>query len=271
MLTPFAYSAEPLGAEKLFNIGPLPFTNSMLYGLLTALFVVALFGLAARASQLWPKSRLAYTVESIIELVYGLMLESFGGNRKRTMRHFPLLITLFIFILAGNLSGLLPGIQTLSLNSGGEHVGLLRAWTTDLNSTLAMALLSLATVHFYAIREQGGFGYLRHFFSSGSLKNPMTIFIGINELFGEVLRLVTLSLRLFGVIYGGEALLFAISALAGNFGWAATLPIMFLEIFFSIVQAYLFMMLTATYLVMSTSHGGESKSHDHQPAMAGGS
>ncbi len=98
--------------------------------------------------------------------------------------------------------------------------------------------------------------------------NPINIFIGLNELFGEVLRLVTLSLRLFGVIYGGEALLFAISALAGNFGWAATLPIMFLEIFFSLVQAYLFMMLTATYLVMSTSHG-ESESHATQAAAAG--
>src|SRR5204862_1868080 len=125
-------------------------------------------------------------------------------------------------------------------------------WTTDLNSTLAVAVIALATVHIYAIRDIGARGYLRHFFS-GSLKNPMTFFIGFNELFGEILRLVTLSLRLFGVIYGGEALLFAISSLAGNFGWAATLPIMFLEIFVSLVQAYLFMMLTTSYIVMSTS------------------
>ncbi len=272
MLVPtFAYTAEPLGAEKLFNIGPLPFTNSMLYGLVTAALVLIVFGLAARASQIWPKSRLSYAVENIVDLVFGLMLESFGGDKKRTMRHFPLLITLFVFILAGNLSGLLPGIQTIALSNGEGHVGLLRAWTTDLNSTLAMAILALATVHIYAVKELGLFGYLRNFFSSGSLKNPMTIFIGINELFGEVLRLVTLSLRLFGVIYGGEALLFAISALAGNFGWAATLPIMFLEIFFSIVQAYLFMMLTATYLVMSTSHGGESESHGQKVAVGASS
>jgi F0F1-type ATP synthase membrane subunit a len=72
---------------------------------------------------------------------------------------------------------------------------------------------------------------------------------------------VTLSLRLFGVIYGGEALLSAIASLAGNFGWAATLPVMFLEIFVSLVQAYLFMMLTASYIVMSTSHG-ETESHE---------
>ena len=96
----------------------------------------------------------------------------------------------------------------------------------------------------------------------------MIILFGLNEIFGEVLRLVTLSLRLFGVIYGGEALLHAISALAGNFAWAAALPIFFLEIFFSLVQAYLFMMLTATYLVMSTSNEGESSSHAKASAKA---
>ncbi len=264
----FGLGAEPLAPEKLFSIGPLPITNSMVLGILSAIFVLGLFGLAARASQLWPKSRLAFYIENIVDLVFGLMAESFG-DRKKAARHFPLLITLFVFILVGNLSGLLPGIQTISLSTHAGHTALFRAWTTDLNSTLAMAVLSLATVHFYAIREIGLFGYVRHFFS-GNLKNPINIFIGLNELFGEVLRLVTLSLRLFGVIYGGEALLFAISALAGNFGWAATLPIMFLEIFFSLVQAYLFMMLTATYLVMSTSPGGESQSHDVKPAMVGG-
>ncbi len=266
MLAPFlGLGAEPLAPERLFSIGPLPITNSMVLGILSAIFVLGLFGMAARASQAWPKSRLAFYIESIVDLVFGLMADSFG-DRQKAARHFPLLITLFVFILVGNLSGLLPGIQTISLSIHGSHTALFRAWTTDLNSTLAMAILSLATVHIYAIKQIGAFGYVRHFFS-GNLKNPINIFIGLNELFGEVLRLVTLSLRLFGVIYGGEALLFAISALAGNFGWAATLPIMFLEIFFSLVQAYLFMMLTATYLVMSTTHG-ESESHTAQ-AVAG--
>lgn len=266
MLVPaIANEAAPLAAQKLFNIGPIVFTNSMVNGLIGIVFVMAFFGMAAKASQLWPNSRLAYYVETVVDLVQGLMIEAFGGDRKRAMKHFPLLISLFIFILIGNLSGLLPGIETITVNSGGEHVSLFRSWTTDLNSTLAMAVVALVTVHVYAIRDIGGRGYIRHFFS-GNLKNPMTFFIGFNELFGEILRLVTLSLRLFGVIYGGEALLFAISALAGNFGWAATLPIMFLEIFVCLVQAYLFMMLTASYIVMSTSHG-ESEAHTVEPAV----
>jgi len=80
--------------------------------------------------------------------------------------------------------------------------------------------------------------------------------------------LVTLSLRLFGVIYGGEALLFAIAALSGNFAWAATLPIMFLEIFVAFVQAYLFMMLTASYLVMAVSHVEQPATDKAQPVEA---
>lgn len=268
MLTLFwaAGASEPLSAEKLFNLGPLPITNSMVFGLITAFFVLVVFGLAARASSLWPKSRLAFWCENLVDLVLGLMSESFG-ERKKALRFFPLLLTLFVFILASNLSGLLPGVQTITFNSGGTPIGLFRAWTTDLNSTLAMAVLSLATVHIYALKELGIVGRFRHYFS-GNLLNPMNIFIGLNEVFGEVLRLVTLSLRLFGVIYGGEALLFAIAHLAGNFAWAATLPIMFLEIFFSLVQAYLFMMLTATYLVMATSHEGQEPETLHKPAAA---
>ena len=261
MLVPFFASSEsaPLAPQVLFNVGPLPITNSMMLGLLSAVVVIGLFGAAAKATKLWPKSRFTYYIETIVEVIFGLMDETFG-NRQRTLRHFPLLLTLFVFILIGNLSGLLPGIETIRLNVNGELIPLFRSWTTDLNSTLAMAVFSLITVHYYAVKDIGAGGYVRHFFS-GNLKNPMTWFIGLNELFGEVLRLVTLSLRLFGVIYGGEALLFAIATLAGNFGWAATLPIMFLEIFVSLVQAYLFMMLTASYIVMSTSHGSETDSH----------
>lgn len=267
MLGNFYFSASPLAPEELFKLGPIPFTNSMLLGLVSAIFVLMLFGMAARYSQLHPKSRLAFYIETIVDLVFGLVIDVFG-DAKKARKHFPLLFSLLIFILIGNLSGLLPGIETITYNTGEGWVSLFRSWTTDLNSTLALAVLSLATVHYFAVKEIGFKGYIQHFFS-GRLINPMTWFIGINELFGEILRLVTLSLRLFGVIYGGEALLFAITALAGNFGWVAALPIMFLEIFVCLVQAYLFMMLTASYIVMSTTHGGEAESRSVQPAVEG--
>lgn len=242
----------------------------MLVGWLCAGFLIVLFVTAARASQLWPKSRLAFAVESLLGAVFGLLDETFNDTKK-TFKHFPLLVCLLLLILIGNISGLLPGVETITYHTSEGSVALFRSWTTDLNTTLALAVLSLATVHYYAVKEVGWRGYARHFFP-GRLRNPMTWFMGINELFGEVLRLVTLSLRLFGVIYGGEALLFAISALAGNFGWAAAFPVILLELFVSLVQAYLFMMLTASYIVMSTSHGAEEPEHTAKPpaVKAGG-
>ena len=261
--TYFGEATAPLAPPTLFIFGPLPVTNSMVYGVLMAAIVLSIFVIAARASQLWPKSRLAFWLESFTDLVMSMIIDTFGGDRRRAVKHFPLLISLFVFILACNLSGLLPGVGSITYNGA----SLFRAWTTDLNSTLAMATLALLPVHIYALSEIGARGYFKHFFS-GSLKSPLTIFIGINELIGEVLRLVTLSLRLFGVIYGGEALLVAIEILAGNFSWAAALPIMFLEIFVAFVQAYLFMMLTASYLVMAVSHGEPESSPEMQPAAA---
>lgn len=265
MLVSF-FAVAPLAPEKLFNIGPLPFTNSMLFGVLAAVAVLSLFGLAARSTDLWPKSRLAFWVESLVDLVLGLVSDVFG-DEKKALKHFPLLMTLFVFILVCNLSGILPGIDSITLRNHGEAIPLFRTFTTDLNSTLGLAVLSLTTVQVYAIKELGIIGHIRHYFA-GNLLNPINIFIGLNEIFSEVLRLVTLSLRLFGVIYGGEALLSAILVLGGNFGWATSLPIMFLEIFFSLVQAYLFMMLTASYLTMATSHPEPQGAKSSEPVGA---
>lgn len=248
MIVPFfGYEIEPLGAQTVFHVGPLAITNSMVYGLSIAVILISVLLLGAKASRVWPKSRLAFWVESLVELVLGLVTESFG-DRLKAMRHFPLLLTLFLFILVCNISGLLPGIGTITYN----HVPLLRAWTTDLNATAAMAILTMATVQIYAVRSIGLKGYFHHYFTHQPWK-PGNFLIGGLEVYSEVLRLITLALRLFGVIYGGEALLAAIGTLAGNFGWAAMVPITLLELFFCVIQAYLFMMLSTTYLVMSTS------------------
>lgn len=248
-------TTSPLAAEELVSFGPLNFTNSMLYGLIVAAVVLTLFGMAARASELWPRSRLAFYTETLVEALIGIISDAFG-DRRRAIKHLPFLLSLFVFILFSNISGLLPGVETIVVNQGEHHVSLFRSFTSDLNATLALALLTIGTVQFYAIKELGIMGHLRHYFTNKPW-NPMNLFIGVNEVFGELLRIVTLSMRLFGVIYAGEVLLSAIGQLAGNFAWAATLPIMFLEIFFSLIQAYLFMMLTTVYLAIATSHDEE--------------
>jgi F-type H+-transporting ATPase subunit a len=260
MLVPyFGFEVEPLGAQTLFNIGPLAITNTMLTGVVVAALIITTFVVAARRSGLHPVSKLSFYIESLVEIVFGLVLELFG-DREKARRYFPLLLSLFVFILACNISGILPGIQTITYFHSGQHTSLFRAWTTDLNSTAALAVLTMGIVEVHAIREIGFKGYFQHFFTHQPWK-PMNLFVGLLDVFGELMRLVTLMLRLFGVIYGGEALLFAIAATTGNFAWAGMLPIYFLEIFFCFVQAYLFMMLSTSYLVMSTSmHEQESHS-----------
>jgi F0F1-type ATP synthase membrane subunit a len=135
-----------------------------------------------------------------------------------------------------------------------------------------VAILTIGLVQYSAIRTLGLKGHFRHYFAS-PVWNPMNLFIGINEVFGELLRIVTLSMRLFGVIYAGEVLINAVSALAGNFGWLAAVPTVLMEIFFSIIQAYVFMMLSATYLsvAIGDQHGGHeevNKSPKAEPARA---
>lgn len=258
----------PLAAQPIFTIWGFTVTNSMLLGLLTAVAILAIFIIAARRTAIRPKSRFAFAIESLTDFLLNLATDSFG-SRKKALKHLPFLISLFCFILLANLTGLLPGVGTVTVHTpeGGE-VSLLRAFTADLNATLALAVLTIGLVQFYALKELGILGHLKNYFTDKPY-NPMNLFIGLIEVMGEFIRIITLSMRLFGVIYAGEVLLHVIGQLAGAWGWAATVPVYFLEIFFSGIQAYIFVMLTTAYLSMATSsHGDHQKDHAAHPAPA---
>lgn len=265
MLTAFASgSGVPLAAEPVFDLFGLHITNSMVYGLLMAAVVIGLFGYAARYTQTHPASRFAFAVESLVEFVLQLGEENLG-SRKNAVRFMPLLLTLFTFILFSNLCALIPGVGTVNVNHGGEQVPLLRAFTTDLNATLAMAILTIGTIQFVAIRELGIKKHLQHYFTNKPW-NPMNMFIGLIEVMGEFIRIITLSMRLFGVIYAGEVLIHVVGIMAGNFGWAATFPVYLMEIFFGLIQAYIFMMLSMVYLGIAIHNDSADHSKDaHSP------
>ncbi|HVX58221.1 MAG TPA: FoF1 ATP synthase subunit a [Candidatus Saccharimonadales bacterium] len=261
----FALETEPLKAPTIFHIGNFGISNAMFFASVTAIFTVLLLLMAAKYTQLRPKSHLAYIFELLVDFIWGAAIGTFG-DRKTALKHLPLLATLFTFILIGNLtgSGLLPGVGTITIHSGGETNPLLRPFTTDLNATLAMAILTIGLVQFYALRQLGLKKHVRHYFAS-PLWHPMNLFIGLNEVFGELLKIVTLAMRLFGVIYAGEVLIAAMNQIGGNFGWAAMVPTVLMEIFYSIIQAYVFMMLSATYLSVALAdehaeHAEEVKS-----------
>lgn len=256
----------PLAAEPIAHLFGFDFTNSMLFGLIIGAVVLTLFIKAARRSTVSPKSKLAFAVESLVEYVIQLGEDNFG-SRKMALKHMPFLLTLFVFILFSNLSGLIPGVGSINIAHNGETVPLLRAFTTDLNSTLALAILTIGSVQFYAIKELGIFRHIKHYFSVAEpWWSPINFFMGPIEIMSEFIRIMTLSMRLFGVIYAGEVLLHVIGNLAGNLGWAATFPIYLLEIFFSSIQAYLFMMLTLVY--MANAVRNEHGEHDEEVVPA---
>jgi F-type H+-transporting ATPase subunit a len=253
----------PLAAEPIANIFGLLFTNSMLFGLIMAGLMLAMFTMAARRSQAHPDSKFAFAVESLVEFVLDLGEENFG-SREKSVKYMPLLLTLFTFILFSNIFTLFPGISTINVATQEGQVPLLRAFTTDLNATLAMAILTIGTIQVVAIRQLGIKKHLMHYFSAKPW-NPMNMFIGVVEVMGEFIRIITLSMRLFGVIYAGEVLIHVVGELAGNFGWAATFPIYLMEIFFGVIQAYLFMMLSMVYLAIATTDD-HAEDHDDSPS-----
>ena len=251
----------PLAAEPIFSLFGLPVTNSMLFGLIIAAVVLTLFGLAAKRTTLRPSSKLGFAVETVVEAVLDLGEDNFG-SREKAVKHMPLLLTLFTFILFSNLSGLLPGVGTIMVHHGEESMPLLRAFTTDLNSTLALAILTIGTVQFYAIKELGIFRHIKHYFSVAEpWWSPINFFMGPIEIMSELIRIMTLSMRLFGVIYAGEVLLHVIGDLSGVLSPVATFPIYLLEIFFSAIQAYLFMMLSRVYRA-NAIHDPHAEEHE---------
>ena len=259
----------PLAAEPVTNFFGLHITNSMIYGMIMAVVVVSLFSWAARRTATRPNSKFAFAVESLVEFVIGLGEDNFG-SREKSLKYMPLLLTLFTFILFSNLCALIPGVSTINVATAEGEVPLLRAFTADLNATLALAILTIGTVQVAAVRARGAGKHLKHYFTlvSNNPLNPTNIFIGLIEIMGEFIKIMTLSMRLFGVIYAGEVLIHVVGELAGNFGWAATVPIYFMEIFFSVIQAYLFMMLSMVYLAMATTTEHDDHSDDHSEKEA---
>lgn len=273
MMSAFQFASEsgvPLAAETVFTIGGFDVTNSMLLGVLVAAGLIASFLLMARYISVRPQSKFAFFMESVVAFVLNNIKNSFGGDESKARQFLPLFTALFLFILLNNLIGLLPGMggAVYTTDDSGIKAALLRPFTTDLNGTLALAMISIGTVWVFAIKQRGFFGHIKHFYSvMQPWWNPINFFIGTIEIIGELIRLLTLALRLFGVIYAGEVLLHVIVNLSGNFAPIAAFPIILMEIFFSFIQAYLFIMLSSTYLAIGTAHdeSAETNHRSHQP------
>lgn len=237
-----------VSAETLWHIGPLPISNSLIMTWIVMLVLLLFAYFAGRKISKYPTGMQNFA-EMVIEALYSNVE---GIAQHLTKRIFPLIATFFIFIMISNYFGLLPGVGTIGLkevHDGKEVlVPLFRPPAADLNFTLALALISVIMTHYIAITTIGPAAYLARYLSL----NPIYLFVGILEVIAEFTKIISLSFRLFGNIFAGEALLTTISSLLA---FIAPLPFMMLELLVGFVQATVFMMLTLVFItILSEKH-----------------
>ncbi|PWU06123.1 MAG: ATP synthase F0 subunit A [Verrucomicrobia bacterium] len=207
-------------------------------------------------------------VETIVTGIQN-MIEPIVG--KRMVKHtFPLLVSFFIFILIHNWSGLIPGVGTFGhYDDQGHLLYYFRPGSADLNFTLALAIISFVSWAYFIIRYAGFKTIAYDLFGNKADKRDIPsiayyslflIFfaVGIIELISIVFRLVSLSFRLFGNVFGGENL---ITSITGVFSYILPVPFYFLEILIGFIQALVFTLLTAIYIGLICNHGEEEHIH----------
>lgn len=248
-------------AEKLFDLGPIPVTNSMIGTLIATVLLVSLAWWASRHHAVVP-GRLQAFLEFPIEFLGGIVRAQHAGRWRAIL---PPVLTIFLLVLVANYVGLLPGVGTIGLHvvaDGREATApIIRPASADLNFTLALALIAFLLFVSWGIRANGLRGYLKETF----VANPpyMTPLMTPIHIVSELSRIISLSMRLFGNIFAGEILLAVMLALT-----FAVVPAIFLglEMIFGAVQALVFALLTLTYITLATAGHGGGHDEAHEPA-----
>lgn len=261
-------------AEPVFHIGSFTVTNSLLNSWVVVLALVVVSLALGKKAKAIP-SRFQAGVETVIEGAIKLA-DSVTGDRAKTLKVFPFVFGVFLFVLVNNWLGLLPGVGSIGFIEGhaGEQVfvPLFRGATADLNTTLAMAFTSVIGANLFGVVSLGAWTYFNKFVNLKEiasiprrilkdptviLVSPIKFFVGLIEVVGEIAKIASLSLRLFGNIFAGEVLLASIAALAA---FLVPLPFMFLEIIVGLIQALIFAMLTLVYFSVAAS--GHDEHHE---------
>jgi len=292
----FAAEGVSPKAYQLFDIFGFPVTNSMLTTLVLATLIVVVVRLMVGKPTLVPSKGQAL-IEGLVEWVQGL-IEPIVGKRM-VGPTFPLLAGLFVFILINNWSGLFPGVGTFGTYESGQaleneaaieayqaegghvmyddagqaYTSHLKYWfrpaNSDLNTTLALAMIAMAAWLYYVLRYAGAGMLLYDIFGNKADKSetPAPLYyglflvffaVGLIEVISILIRPVSLSVRLYGNIFGGENLLYSMHNMAL---WLVPLPFYVLEVLIGLVQALVFMLLVAVYIGLITNHEEEGHAH----------
>lgn len=254
----------PEAAVELGRFFGLPITNSMVVTWVVAVGLVAFAQFATRRMRDVP-SGAQNLLEWLVEGLHGLLTSILG--RHLTDRTFWFFATVFIFILAANWISLLPGVGTIGWGHATDHGFLIthplfRGANADLNMTLAMALIFFFCWIVWAVQEVGVRGIATVLFapkgeSAGALKVLLVVVFlaaGLLEIISILFRPVSLSFRLYGNVFAGEKMLETMATLVPGFGWLLPIPFYFMELLVGLVQALVFMLLTAVFTLLICQH-----------------
>jgi F-type H+-transporting ATPase subunit a len=268
----FAAGVET-SAHALFKIGSLPVTNSMVTSWFVAIVLIAAIRLAVGRPKLVP-GRGQAIVESLVQGIYDLTSPIVGSRVAAPT--FPLLICLFTFILIQNWSGLFPGVGTIYMvdHKSGEWMELVRPGNADLNGTIALSLVAIAGWFYFIMRYAGPVLVFKDIFGNKADKSevPAIIYyplfliffaVGIIEVVSIIFRPISLSLRLYGNVFGGESLMHAMS---GMQKWGLPAPFYLLELLIGFVQAFVFTLLVSVYIGLICNHGDDHGSEHKEAA-----
>lgn len=254
MLTMFALEAPKVSVapETLFHIGPFAITNSQMLGVVGVTIILVLLFWTKHALHSGSRSRLMHMVLWAFESLYDTTVEVIG-DKTVARKVLPLAVTLLFFFLVNNWLGIFPFVGSVTY----KGTPLFRGAAADMNMTFALAIISMVTAQAWAVKKHGFIGNLRRYLVS-PLKDPLHSFEGILEIVAEFSRLLALSLRIFGNVFGGEVLLGVIAYLSG-YAAAISLPLFYcLELFVGAVQAYVFFMLTVAFISLSLPEGEDA-------------
>lgn len=221
-------ASSPLTSALLFHLGPVPVTRAV--ATTWAIMAVLAGGSHLLTRRLRPDPGRAQAVVELLVTGISGQIRAVVGDDDDSRALLPLVATLFLFLVAANLSGLLPGTQ---------------APTATVETPAALAAIVFASVHYYGVRAHGPLGYL------ASFARPKLVMLPLN-LLSEVTRTFSLMVRLFGNVMSGEFVIALVAALAGLF---VPVPLMALEVLLGLVQAYIFTVLATVFIAAAI--GGE--------------
>ena len=234
-----------LSAETLFSVFGVDITNTLVASWLS-IFALIIFAFIYRSKLKTVPGRMQALVELLIEYALNYT-EEVLEDRKLARRIFPIIMTIFLFVLVSNWAEHLPIFESIFARHGEEESAILRSANSDLNTTLALAIISFFTIEISGVVALGLWKYLGKFINFSGV---LPFVIGIIELISELSRLIAFSFRLFGNIFAGMVLILVAKYFVPYF---LPVPLMAFELFVGFIQAAIFALLTLYFVKLAVS------------------